>query len=213
MRLFIAGLGLLILTGCIRTIENQSNISRSADERKVLSRECTELRALGSVRKLIGSIDRDAKHLEKLLDRSDIVQNYDKIIALCDKITNQAQQLIALINSRYLTERRMQEITWLVEPIETQPAPFDRDFRYEIVKAELTDFYTWAGASPVLVSSMSVENNGDNVVVKLSRPADLVELCELQQFINVVLNVSLQAPDGEKKMVQYRLKASLEDQP
>lgn len=187
-------LSVFLISGCTATIEGQS-LRHNPEEAKEIKEKCHELKKIGNVSTLSDKIDAEMGAIEEILTQAEPTQYEIEIKSHASRVRNYTSQLIEVLNSEYATPNYMQYLRWEIN-----------DSIYEPVSGKIENVFLWNGEDSNLAKQFDIKISRSGLRVQLIRPASLIEICQLEKLMNVVLAVTYKNDWGGKETLKYRLK-------
>lgn len=181
-------------SGCTATIEGQSLRSNPEQAREIVEK-CRELKKIGNVAVLSDKIDTEMEAIEEILERADPTKYEVQIKTHAERVRSHTGQLIEVLNSDYAKLDYTQVVRWTIT------SDFDTPVSAKVEKAII-----WNGEDEILAGQFDIKVSRSEVRVQLVRPASLIELCQLERMMNVILSVTYKDDWGSKATYKYRLK-------
>lgn len=184
-----------VLTGCLTKVKGRNTYS-NPDSQAQIQLGCQLLRGEGSFPELSKKISSDVRRIDALLEKKSPESQEKEIRRLGSRAIQNSQKLVNLVSSEFGALDYEQKIRWVIGSEDA------RSLRP--VRAHFVSGYHWKGEAPYLEEALRIDFEGSQAIVELVRPASLVELCQLQETIVIVLEIEFESEHRRIKR-EYRL--------
>lgn len=197
-------LSVALFNGCTATIEGES-LRTSSEQVKIVQEKCNGLRKLGNVAQISDQVDTEMAAIEELLSLHDPQGTKDAIHLHAQNIKQQSNKLIEILGSQYAETDQTQFVRWFLYE-DVYPVSAIMATPFKPVSAKVTKAFIWNGEDTSLPEQFDIQIKSNRVRVQLIRPATLIELCQLEKLMNLVLSVTFEDTWGGHVTHEYRLK-------
>lgn len=202
MKILVTFLALLMFS-CLQHVAGESQHGTTTEESAAIISQCQELSKIGNVKELSQEIDLSMMQIEKLLQQKDLTQVEETIRELATQVKDNSNLLVSIIDSKFSVPDHVQNLNWQIKPL-VYPRSMDREI-WKISNYSFEKIYTWNGESPELASQFKVFTDQNQLSISLTRPATLIELCQLESSMNVIFKIEFKSDQGGRMSYKYRL--------
>ncbi|MCB0350417.1 MAG: hypothetical protein KDD38_04485, partial [Bdellovibrionales bacterium] len=179
------------ISGCYPKINGTSRVINLTEKTPAnieqLQIECQSLEQVGDVHDLIKKIDSDIEAVHNLINNYEIPEVKEEIIDIARRIQMSVDELTAIIDSDYSQNSYLQNVEWEIIPRNVLIATNDRKWKF--LAAGVEQAYTWSGEITNAHEMMNFKIEDNVLKVNFARPASLIELCQLQKTLVLVIGV------------------------
>lgn len=189
----LASLMLLNLTGCLKTKSSrQSSVDMTADDKKALMQDCSDMKAQGNIFELLSSIKKDTDRVLVLLSDEKLNTNEEEIRNLANRISENSKKVESLSSENWSTARFNQDIKWDIDVYDFRDliGPHMREFK--IRDFEITGVYLMGGKRDDLLEDITATSDEDGIHISYRNKVSSLEVCELQRTLMIVVEVRYQ---------------------
>ncbi len=190
-----------MLVGCEAPEIQGQNIYQNQSEMESILKSCERLDKLGNLRDLRSQIHSQMGYLKALINQS---APEEQVRSLTHKIQKDAQNLNRIIGSKYSSISEIQSLFWDLSSSHLGLSPEAARY-WKLADMKIDQIYSWNNETRNIWENLhlSLSENGGGFV-SLSRPASLIEICQLQEAMVIVVRAEF-VHKQESKVVFYRL--------
>ena len=190
----------LLLSGCFPTVKNEFLV-RPPEDIARLRLDCRELQEVATVADLTKQLHLDTERLLEIGRDPDPSTKLIEAEMIMHRVKEVANQLHEVANSRFSTPDLEQKLIWTLDkrrlekllPLAAPGLP------WHVKEVDIVAAYSWHGQDEDLKRAASMTFSPHMVQVVVSRPASLVEICQLQTTNTLILRLQLHTIIGTQE--------------